>query len=313
MFKFILKRVATALPTALLGSLIIFLAVQLMPGGIAASIAGSDASAEVTEAIEKELGLDRPLAVQYLDWLGRIVSGDLGRSMFDKRDLAKAAMVRAPLTLELATIALVLALLVGIPLGVVAAVHHNRWLDTTINTTSGTWLAFPEFWLGMLAVNLFALNLAWFPATGSEPWSAGIINHLRSIALPCITLASGASAIIIRFTRSGMVEALDSQYIRTAIALGYPRFKVLFKFALRNALVPVITVVGLIFGGLIGGAVLVESVFSISGIGSMLTVAVLQKDFTTVQSVALVLTFTIILVNLFVDILCGLIDPRIRN
>ena len=313
MLRLILRRLLTVLPTALVGSVFIFLLVQLVPGGVAAALAGSNASPEVIEQLEHELGLDRPLAVQYWDWLSHVVRGDFGQSLLDRRQIGEAIAERLPLTIELAGAALVVALLIGIPLGVASAVRRNSALDSTITGISGLGLALPEFWLAMLAVNLLALRWAWFPATGISPISEGLGKHLQSLVLPSLTLASGAAAAVTRFTRSGMIEALGSSYARTALALGLPRRQLLFRFALRNALIPVVTIVGLLAGGLLGGAVLVEEVFAIPGLGDMFVTAVLQKDYPTVQGVALVLTGAVIGINLLVDISCGLLDPRTRG
>ncbi len=313
MQRLILRRLATLLPTALLGSVILFLLVHLVPGGVAAAIAGSEATPEVTARIEQELGLDRSLPVQYLDWLDRIAHGDFGRSLFDRRPIADAILERLPLTVELAGLALCIALLVGVPLGVLAASRRHGTVDSAVTGLSGLGLAVPEFWLAMIAVNLFALQWAWLPATGIVPLADGFWDHVQSLVLPVLTLASGAAAAVTRFTRSGMIEALSSSYARTALALGLSRRQLLFRFALRNALIPVVTVVGLLAGGLLGGAVLVEQVFAIPGLGDMFVIAVQQKDYPAVQGVALVLTAAVIAINLVVDLLCGLLDPRTRG
>ena len=307
------RRLLTVLPTALFGSILLFLLVHLVPGGVAATLAGSSATPEVIEQLERELGLDRPLAEQYWDWLVRVVHGDFGHSLLDRRPIGEAILERLPLTIELAGGALVVALLVGVPLGVAAATRRDSTLDSAITGVSGLGLAMPEFWLAMLAVNLVALQWALVPATGIAPLSDGVGEHLLSLVLPVLTLASGASAAVTRFTRSGMIEALGSSYARTALALGLPRRQLLFRFMLRNALIPVVTIIGLLAGGLLGGAVLVEEVFAIPGLGDMFVIAVQQKDYPTVQGVAVVLTAAVIGINLLVDIACGILDPRTRT
>ncbi len=263
----------------MVGSVFIFLLVQLVPGGVAAALAGSNASPEVVANLEHELGLDRPLTVQHFrDWqVGRVLRGDFGFSLLDRRNIGEAIAERLPLTIELAGAALIVALLIGVPLGVASAVRRNSTLDSAITGLSGLGLALPEFWLAMIAVNLLALHWALFPATGITPISEGLGEHLQSLVLPSLTLASGAAAAVTRFTRSGMIEALSSGYARTALALGLPRRQLLFQFALRNALIPVVTIVGLLAGGLLGGAVLVEEVFAIPGLGDMFVTAVLQR------------------------------------
>jgi peptide/nickel transport system permease protein len=314
MRKLILRRLATLLPTALLGTLMLFLLLQLVPGGVAAALAGTDATPEVLAQLERELGLDRPLYVQYLEWLERIVlRGDFGRSLLDRRPIAEAMLYRLPLTVELAVLALLVALMVGVPLGIAAATHRHTVVDSAITSISGLGLAMPEFWLAMIAVNLFALQWALLPATGIVPLDEDFWGHVQSMIMPVLTLASGATAAVTRFTRSGMMEALSSSYARTALSLGLSQRQLLFRFALRNALIPLVTVVGLLAGGILGGAVLVEQVFAIHGLGDMFVTAVQQKDYPTVQGVAVVLIGSVIGINLAVDILCGLLDPRIRG
>lgn len=313
MSRLLWRRLASLLPTALLGSILIFLLLQFVPGGVAAALAGSYATPELITHLEHELGLDRALAVQYWDWLSHVLHGDFGISLLDRRPIGDAIIDRLPVTLELAGAALLLALLVGIPLGVLSAVRRNSLVDRAVTGMSGLGLALPEFWLAMLAINLLALRWAWFPATGIEPISEGLWDNLRSLVLPACTLASGATAAVTRFTRAGMIEALASSYARTALALGLPRRQLLFRFALRNAMIPVLTVIGVLAGGLLGGAVLVEQVFAIPGLGDMFVTAVLQKDYPVVQGVALVLTGAVIGINLLVDIGCGMLDPRTRG
>lgn len=313
MLPVLLRRLAAVIPTVLFGSILIFGLVQVIPGGAAEAVAGADATPEMVATINHQMGLDRPLPVQFGDWLYGVVQGDFGRSLLDNRSVGEDIADRLPLTVELAASALVAALLIGIPLGVISAVHRRGRVGAAITGLSGLGLAMPEFWLAMLAVDLFALRLGWLPATGIPPIGDGLTDHVLALVLPSLTLASGAAAIIVRFTRNGMIEALRSPYIRTAWALGLPRWQILTRFALRNALVPVVTVVGIVAGGLLGGAVLVEQVFVIPGLGALLVTGVLQKDYPTVQSVALVLTVAVVLINLLVDMACAVIDPRTRR
>ncbi len=313
MLPVLLRRLAAIVPTVLFGSMLIFGLVQVIPGGAADAVAGADATPEMVATINHQMGLDRPLPVQYGAWLFGVVQGDFGRSLLDNREVGEDLADRLPLTVELAASALVVALLIGIPLGVISAVRRRGRVGAAITSLSGLGLAMPEFWLAMLAVDLFALRLGWLPATGVPAWSDGAVDHVLAMVLPALTLASGAAAIIVRFTRNGMIEALRSPYIRTALALGLPRWQILTCFALRNALVPVVTVVGIVAGGLLGGAVLVEQVFVIPGLGALLVQGVLQKDYPTVQSVALVLTVAVVLINLTVDMACAAIDPRTRR
>ena len=313
MWAVVFQRILAMIPTVLFGTILIFGLVQIIPGGAAEEVAGPEASPEAIAVIREQMGLNRPLHVQYLDWLGHAAKGDLGRALTDRKDISKAIKERLPLTIELTVIALVLALLIGIPLGVLSAINHHNRIDSAVTGISGLGLAMPEFWIAMLAVNLFALKLGWFPATGVPSVELGWHDHIQSLVLPSLTLASGAAAAIIRFTRSGMLEALSSSYVRTAWALGIKPSEIFFRFALKNALIPLVTVIGIITSSLFGGSILVESVFVIPGLGTMLVTAVLQKDFTTVQSVALVLIVVFVLISLVVDIGCALLDPRTRR
>lgn len=275
----ILKRLFALVPTALLGSLIIFAIVHLTPGGPAAAVAGPDAGPEVIARINREMGLDRPLIVQFGTWIWNLMHGDFGRSLINREYVLSLIADRLPVTATLAAEALLIALIVGVPFGIYAAVRRGSAADTAVKTLSGLTHAFPEFWVGMLAISLFALQLGWVQATGFAPLAAGLNAHLMSVALPAPTLALGPCAIIVRFTRSSMVEALNGNYIRTAWALGLPPAQIYWRFALKNALIPIVTVVGIVAGALIGGAVLVERVFAIPGIGDLLAEGVLQKDF----------------------------------
>ena len=313
MWMVILQRVAAVIPTVLFGTILIFGLVQIIPGGAAEEVLGAETSAEAVAVLRAKMGLDRPLHVQYYDWLSSAAKGDLGRSLTDHRNISQAIVERLPLTIELSVIALLLSLLIGIPLGVLSAINRHNRIDSAVTSVSGLGLAMPEFWLAMLAVNFFALKLNWFPATGVPPVDFGWREHVQALVLPSLTLASGAAAAIVRFTRSGMLEALDSSYVRTAWALGLSPTQIFFRFALKNALIPLVTVIGIIAASLFGGAVLVESVFVIPGLGSMLVTAVLQKDYPTVQSVALVLTVVFVMISLVVDIGCAMLDPRTRR
>lgn len=309
----VLRRVLALVPTAILGSMIIFGIVHFTPGGAALAIGGPEASPEVIARINHELGLDRPLAVQFGSWVWHLLHGDFGRSLTTREYVSTLILDRLPVTATLATEALLISLVVGIPLGIYAAVKRGRTADTTVTTLSGFLHALPEFWVGMLAVSLFALQLGWVQATGFVPISRGLEAHLWSVALPAPTLALGPLSIIVRFTRSSMVEALSGHYVRTAWALGLPAYQIYWRFALKNAMIPIVTVIGIIAGSLIGGAVLVERVFAIPGIGDLLTEGVLQKDFPVVQGATVVLMAAVILINLIVDLLYAVLDPRTRT
>lgn len=312
MLLLILQRLGTIIPTALLASILVFSIVQLTPGGPAYAIAGPDATPEFVAHINRELGLDRPLPVQYLSWLGQMTQGSLGRSLVNKTEVTTLVANRMPVSATIAIEALVLAIIIGIPLGIIASVRAGGVIDSGIRSFTSIGIAVPEFWLAMLAVNLFALQLFWLPPTGFTPLSAGLVPHFKSVVLPVVTLALGPIAIIVRFTRSAMNEALSAHYVRTAWSLGLPAHQVYLRFGLKNALPSIITVVGMVASVLIGGAVLIESVFAIPGIGELLVQSVLSKDFPVVQGVTTVLMVLVILINLVVDVVVAAIDPRTR-
>ncbi len=312
MLGLILQRLGTIIPTALLASILVFSIVQLAPGGPAYAIAGPDATPEFVAHINKELGLDRPLPVQYLSWLGNMAQGSLGKSLVNRNDVSTLVAARMPVSAVIALEALVLSLLIGVPLGIISAIKSGSLVDGGIRGFTSIGIAVPEFWLAMLAVNLFALQLFWLPPTGYMPPSAGFWPHFKTVVLPVVTLSLGPIAIIVRFTRSAMKEALSAAYVRTAWSLGLPAHQVYLRFALKNALSSIITVVGIVASVLIGGAVLIESVFAIPGVGALLVESVLSKDFPVVQGVTVILMFAVIIINLAVDILVAAIDPRTR-
>jgi peptide/nickel transport system permease protein len=312
MRRAILNRLLTILPTILIGTLIIFTVLHLSPGGPAAALVGPDAPPEVLAKVQREMGLDKPLPVQFGVWVWNIAHGDLGNSLLNRRPTLELILQRLPVTATLTIEALILSLLVGIPLGIWAGISRGSALDTSIRTVSGLAHAFPEFWVGMMAVGYFALRLYWFPPTGFVPLSGGLAAHFNSAVLPVVTLSVAPTSIITRFTRSAMAEALAGQYVRTSWALGISPWRIYWRFALKNAMIPIVTVIGLVAGGLIGGAVLVERVFAIPGLGDLLAESVLQKDFPVMQGTTVFLMASVVLINLAVDITCAILDPRTR-
>lgn len=312
MRRAILNRLFTILPTALLGSMIIFGIVHLTPGGPAFALLGPEADPEALLRVQHEMGLDRPIYVQFADWAWKLVHADLGNSLLSREPVVKLILERLPVTATLTLEALCLSLVIGIPLGIWAGIHRGTALDTSIRTLSGLVHAFPEFWIGMMLVGFFALRMYWFPATGFVPISGGLGKHIHSAVLPVATLATAPTAMVTRFTRSAMAEVLSGPYVRTAWALGIPPWQIHWRFALKNAMIQIVTVIGLIAGGLIGGAVLVERVFAMPGLGDLLVESVLQKDFPLIQGTTVFLMAVVIVINLIVDINCAVLDPRTR-
>ncbi len=301
---YIVRRLSATL-VALLGvSLIVFLMVRVLPGDPARVIAGLLASEEEVARIRTQLGLDKPLYVQYIHFLGSLLRGDLGRSARTFEPVTREIMHRLPATALLAVTSSILAAVFGIGAGTLAATHANTFVDYFISTTVLFGISMPVYWLGIMLIVLFAIKLQWLPAAGAE--------EPTSIVLPAITLASFSVALVVRMTRSSMLEVLRRDYILTARAKGLPERRVIHRHAIRNALIPVITVVGLQFGNLLGGAVLTESVFGWPGMGLLLVESIFSRDYPMVQGIVLVFAFLVAAVNLLVDIAYALVDPRIH-
>lgn len=310
MTEYALRRLLEAIPILLGVTFLTFLILHLAPGDPAEILAGPTASAEEVANIRARLDLDRPLWRQYATFLGDLTRGDLGESLQRRQSVRELIAVRLPNTAVLAITSLLVTLL-GIPLGVLAATRPNSPLDFSLMNLSLVGVSIPNFWLGLVLIVYFSVDLGWFPAAGyARPfWSA---DGLLSLVLPAITLGTGGMALIARLTRSGMLEVLGQDYIRTAAAKGVSERRMLYKHALRNTLIPVVTVLGLNFGYLLGGAVVTESVFAINGIGRLAVDAILARDYAVVQGSVVFIAATFVAVNLAVDLTYALIDPKIR-
>jgi peptide/nickel transport system permease protein len=304
LFGYLVRRLLIAIPTILGVLVIVFAMVRLAPGDPALYLAGEFASPQQVQQIRERFGLDRPQHEQFIIFLGNVVQGDLGRSTRTNRPVVQDLRERFPNTLELAFAAIVVALVVGIPAGVISAVRPNTWLDYVVTLGSLIGVSMPVFWFGLLAILYFSVQLGWFPVAGR-----GTFAHL---VLPAVTLGVSSMAIITRMTRSAMLEVMSQDFIRTARSKGLKQSLVINKHALRNALIPVVTIGGLEFGTLMAGAVLTETVFSWPGIGRLLVDSILARDYPVVQGAVLLIAISFILINLLVDLVYGLIDPRIR-
>ncbi len=304
MLHYILRRLLAALPTLLGVSLVVFMMVRLLPGDPARIVAGLLASEADVERIRHQLGLDQPGPVQYAEFLGRLVHFDLGTSARSGQPVLNEVASRLPWTAELAATSIAIAALLGITAGLLAALHHNQRLDVAISTLMLFGISMPVYWFGLMLIVVFAIKLHWLPAAGSQDPGAWV--------LPTITLAAFSVALIARMTRSTMLEVLRADYVRTAHAKGLVDRAVVYGHALRNALLPVVTVVGHQFGTLLGGAVLTETVFGWPGMGQLLVDALFARDYPVVQGIVLTFSTLFILVNLAVDVLYGYIDPRIQ-
>jgi peptide/nickel transport system permease protein len=285
-------------------SVLIFLMLRVLPGDPARVLAGLDASAEHVDRLRAELGLDQPLLSQYWSFISGVLQGDLGTSARTSRPVTLEIVARMPATLTLAAVATVIGSVVGVTAGVVAAVRRNSLLDHVISSVAVMGVSMPVYWLGLLLILLFAVTLGWLPAAGSE--------GPLSIVLPAATLGAFSTALVSRMTRASMLEVLGQDYIRTAQAKGAPPRTVIVKHGLRNAFIPVLTVISLQFGALLGGAVLTETVFGWPGIGRLLVDSISARDFAVVQGLVLVYALLFVLLNVFVDVLYVVVDPRIR-
>ena len=307
-----LRRLLSAIPVLFIVSLISFGLMRLIPGDPAASIAGTSATPAQIEQLRRDLGLDEPLLLQLLHYYQGLLQGDFGKSLLLGKGVLAATMERLPVTIGLSLYALVLTLLIGVASGIIAALRQNTWVDQVAMMIAMLGISIPNFFLGLLMIIFFAVQLGWLPSGGYVPFSQDPIGWLRSTTMPAISLALLQAGLLARITRSGMLEVLRQDYVRTARAKGLPERQVILKHALANALIPIVTVVGIIISLLLSGAVVTEALFSLPGMGQLLTQAVLSRDYPMVQGGLLLVTTFLVVVNILVDILYALIDPRVR-
>jgi peptide/nickel transport system permease protein len=313
MWRFIWRRLLVALMVLGVVSAASFGLIWMVPGDVAASLSDPGASAEELERIRARLGLNKPKPQQVIDWYANLARGSLGESFLLGRPVTTAIIERLPVTLMLATMGFLIALVVGVAIGILAAVRHGRWSDQMAMAVSVVGLSIPDFWLSLMAIFLFAVHLGWLPASGFVPFSESPIGWARSLVLPVGVLALTQIGLVARMTRSAMLEVLGLDYIRTARAKGLPASWVVLRHAFRNALIPVLTVAGIIYGVLLGGAVVIEQVFALPGVGRLIIDGVLRRDYPVIQGGLLFLATLYVLVNLIVDLLYGAVDPRVRQ
>ncbi|WP_186418107.1 ABC transporter permease [Bosea sp. CS1GBMeth4] len=312
MGSFLIRRLAGAVLVLALVSLMSFALIWLVPGDPAAAFLDASATPEQVATLRRALGLDLSLPQQMLGWYGRILSGDLGQSILLNRSVSAALIERLPVTLALAALALVFAVLVGVAAGLVAAVNHNRWPDQAVMTAALLGLSVPDFWLGLVMVLVFAVSLGWLPSGGFTAFGQSPAEWLRGMILPALTLGLVQVGFIARMARASMLDTLGQDYVRTADAKGLGKLRVVLRHALPNALIPILTVIGIVSGALLGGAVIVEQVFSIPGIGRLIVGAIAARDFPVLQGGLLFLAVVYLSINLVVDILYAVVDPRVR-
>ncbi len=310
MTSYILRRLLLAIPVLLGVSVLVFLILHLTPGNPALVVAGPDAPPDVVREVERALGLDQPLYIQYGKYLSRIARGDFGRSIRSREPVLGRLLTTFPVTLTLALIGVVFTTIVSVPMGMLAAYHRNSAIDVATIFIVLTGSAMPVFAIGLILLWVFGVMLRWFPIAGYAPLTTS--DGWRHIILPAITVSSGTIALLARLTRSSMLEVLNQDYVRTARSKGVQEVVVVVRHAFRNALLPVITVIGLQFGFLLSGAVVTESIFSLPGMGRLLVQAILGRDFPVVQGAVLLAALTFVLTNLLVDMVYAAVDPRIR-
>jgi peptide/nickel transport system permease protein len=317
MLPFLLKRLATFVATLAVASVVVFAVLELLPGNAAEVILGDTATPEAVAALEAQLGLDRPPLQRYLDWVGGLLRGETARSISYDTPTAELLAERLRVTLPLALMAMALTVVLAITLGVYAAARHHRLGDVGVMTLSQLGMAIPNFWFAILLILLFAVQLQWVGAGGFPGWTedegGGLLEGLRALLLPALSLALVQAAILARVTRSAVLDVMREDYVRTARAKGLSRRQALLRHVLRNAMIPVLTVAGLQFANLVTGTIVVESVFVLPGIGRLVFQAISNRDLVVVRDVVMLLAAVVVLVNLVVDLLYAVVDPRLRH
>ena len=314
MIEYIVRRLMFGIFVLLIMTTFIFIIMRAVPGDVVTlQLANSGATPEQMEALKAELGLDKSVFGQLIDWGKNAIQGDLGNSLWSGKEVSQIILERLPVTIQLAIMSIVLAIIIGIPIGVISAVKQNTFIDHFLKVISISGLSIPSFWLGLILLTVLSLALNWIPPLGYQSFAENPVVNLQQMFLPAICLAITLSASIVRMTRSAVLEVLHSEFIRTVRAKGAKEAVVIFKHALRNSLISVITLIGLQIGYLLGGTVVLESIFALPGLGSLIFETVLVRDYPIVQSTVLVFGAMFLLVNLMVDVMYGWIDPRIRT
>jgi len=313
MLELVVKRLISAIPTLFLVTLMVFSLQKLLPGDPITAMAGEERDPAVIAQLREQYHLNDPIPSQYFHWVGNALRGDFGTSLRTQEPVLQLIATKLPVTLELSLLAMIVALIIGITMGVLAAVNKGSWIDNGTNFLALSGISIPHFWLGVLLIMLFSVKLHWLPASGYVPFSEDPLQNLKTMLLPAAVLGTGLSATLMRHTRAAMIAVLKADYIRTARAKGLLPKKVIMKHALRNALVPIITLTTLLFGELLGGAVLSEQVFTIPGFGKMIVDSVFNRDYAVVQGVVMVVAVGFLLMNLLADVLYVLVNPRMRR
>ncbi|MDA9303459.1 ABC transporter permease [Planktomarina temperata] len=312
MLTYVTKRLGSLCLSLIVASLVIFACIEIVPGDPASFMLGINAQPDTIQALRVELGLDQSLAQRYLGWVGGLLGGDMGTSYTYRTPVSDIVSDRLQVSLPLALYALMLTVVVAFPVGILAAARRGSVTDITVMGATQLGVAIPNFWFAILMVILFSINLRWFSAGGFPGWDAGIFLAMKALTLPAIALALPQASILSRVMRSSLLDTLSEDYMRTARAKGLTRRQVLWRHALRNAMIPVLTIIGLQFSFLLAGAIIIENVFFLPGLGRLVFQAITQRDLIVVESVVMLLVFAVILVNFFVDIAYAWVDPRLR-
>ena len=313
MLKYTLKRIAAMVPVMLIISVVVFLIIYLTPGDPASSMLGMEASADQIERVNESLGLNEPLPQRYIDWMGGVLTGDLGDSYFMHQPVTTAIAEHFAPTLSLAILAQIIALVIALPCGIVAALKHGTKTDMALRVVALLGVAIPGFLMALMLMWLFAVTLRVFPVAGYVPLSKGFLEHLRYLALPAISLGCVQAALLMRMTRSSVIESMQLDCVKTARAKGVSEARVVLMHALRNAALPILTSVGYSFGALLTGAVVTEAIFNIPGLGQLVTSSIERRDYPVIQGVLLVIALLNSVINLVVDLAYGAFDPRARK
>ena len=312
LLRLVLVRLLALAPMLLALSMASFALVHVIPGDPALVMMGGEGTTQAVEELRRQLGLDRPLHVRYLEWLGRIAQGDLGQSLYNRTQVSEELLWRMPTTLSLVTLALLFAIAIGIPAGLLSAAFRNSWIDHAARLLTLVSLSLPSFWLGLMLIILFSLWLDLLPIVGYEPITRGFWKAIPFLILPSLALGTHLAALLTRLTRSSMLEVLSQDYVRTARAKGLRDRAVLMRHALRNALIPLVTVIGINMGILLGGSAVIETVFVLPGVGQLVVRSLYNRDLPVIQGLILYVAVVYVLINLVVDILYTYLDPRLR-
>ena len=310
MFAYIIRQLFSAIPTLFGVVTLVFVLVRIVPGDPAIAVLGDNASEQALQAFRERMGLNAPLWQQYLDFMGELLRGSLGTSMITGEPVLKSVLRVIPFTLELATFGILIGAVIGIPLGIWAALHRNSWIDNSLRIVSLVGLSFPSFLMAILLILWFAIEIRLFPVI-SNP-DGGFLKRAHNLVLPAFSLGLIMVAYVMRTTRASMLEVLGNDYVRTARAKGVPRRKVIYSHAMKNAMIPIVTIVGLYLGSLMGNAVLVEIVFNRPGLGKLIVLALNQRDYAMLQGLMITYAFLVVLINVATDITYGLFDPRVK-